>query len=168
MKITYKTSSIFLLFLLSTIAVAQVDATLKIKWQKYDDAVKEAAKKKKLIVIDVYTDWCGWCKVMDKSTFTDSDVIKYGSKKYVFVKLNAEGKETINYKNIPLTEKEFATKILAVSSFPTTVYLDSKEEILSAVPGYLEAKKFKMVLTYFAEGHYKTTQWPEYEKNYHE
>jgi thioredoxin-related protein len=158
----------FLLAFIHTLSLAQVDATLKINWKTYDEGVKEATKKKKLMVIDVYTSWCGWCKVMDKSTFTDPDVVKYGTKKYVFIKLNAEGNETIHYKNIPLTEREFAKKILAVSSFPTTVYLDAKEEILSAVPGYLEAKKFKQVLVFFAEDYYKKTSWAEFEKTYHE
>jgi thioredoxin-related protein len=166
MKLKHLT--LFFLIFLSASSFGQVEAALKIKWLKYDDAVKEATKKKKLILIDVYTDWCGWCKVMDKSTFSDQEVIKYGSKKYVFVKLNAEGKETVMYKNIPLTEREFASKILGVSSYPTTVYVDNKEEIISTVPGYLDAKKFKMVLTYFAEEHYKTTQWSDFEKKYHE
>lgn len=139
-----------------------------IKFMSYDEAVKEAERKHKLIFIDVYTSWCGWCKVMDKSTFTDADVMKYSSKKYVAVKLDAEGAKTIHYKNIPLTEREFAQKILQVSSYPTTVYLDHKQEILSNVPGYLEAKVFKKVLVYFAEDHYKTTSWQEFEKNYHE
>lgn len=139
-----------------------------IKFMSYDEAVKEAEKKNKLIFIDVYTSWCGWCKVMDKSTFTDPAVIKYSSKKYVAVKLDAEGSKTIHYKKIPLTEREFAQKILGVSSYPTTVYLNDKQDILSNVPGYLEAKVFKKVLVYFAEDHYKTTSWQDFEKNYHE
>ncbi|MDB5274661.1 MAG: hypothetical protein JWO58_3028 [Chitinophagaceae bacterium] len=166
MKTKYIFSAFFLFLSLS--AFSQVDSAPKIKWLSYDEAAKIAAKKNKLIMIDTYTTWCSWCKVMDKSTFSDADIAKYMTKKYVAVKLNAEGSTTIHYKGVPLTEREFANKILGVSSFPTTVYLDSKQDVLSAVPGYLEPKKYKQVLVFFAEDHYKTTTWPEFEKNYHE
>ena len=152
---------LLLLISITCVSTTFYETAEKIEWKTYDEAVKEAAKKNKLIAIDVYTSWCGYCKVMDQKTFTDPKVIAYMNKKYVAVKLNAEGSNSIHYKNIPLTEREFASRILAVSSYPTISYLSHKEEVISNVPGYMEAPMFKKVLVFFAEDHYKTTQWQE-------
>ena len=68
---------------------------------------KETPKK---ILMDVYTDWCGPCKLMDKKTFQNHDVATYVSKHYYAVKFNAEGDETINYYNNKFTNPGDPTK----------------------------------------------------------
>ena len=56
--------------------------------------------------MDVYTDWCGPCKLMDKNTFQNPYVAAYVTEHYYAVKFNAEGNETINYYDNTFTNPE--------------------------------------------------------------
>lgn len=140
-----------------------------IKWLSLEEAAVLSRKEPRKIVVDVYTDWCGWCRKMDKSTFTDPAVTSYVNQKYYAVKLNAESREpiTINGKtyqyNAQMRTHEAALALTSGKmSYPTTVYLDERMDILSPVPGYLEAPMFKTILTYFGENHYKQKTFAEY------
>jgi thiol:disulfide interchange protein len=82
----------------NTIAESKTANADAIQWMSIEDAIDMEKKAKKGFFVDVYTDWCGWCKVMDKKTFTDPEVIKYINENYYAVKFNAEQKESINYK----------------------------------------------------------------------
>lgn len=73
----------------------ETDSTNGITWLGFNEGLSKAAKEKKLVLIDVYTDWCIWCKEMDKNVYTDKSVIDYMNKHYVPVKLNAESKNII-------------------------------------------------------------------------
>src|SRR6187397_3084056 len=66
-----------------------------INWISLQEAEKLSKKQPRKIVVDVYTDWCGWCKKMDKSTFADAKTAAYVNKHYYAVKLDAETKEEI-------------------------------------------------------------------------
>ncbi|TXK28417.1 DUF255 domain-containing protein [Pontibacter qinzhouensis] len=142
-----------------------------IQWLTIEEAAAKQKKEPRKIVIDVYTDWCGWCKKMDKGTFADPAVAAYINKNYYAVKLDAEGKKPITlnghtYKFNP----EYKSHELAVAllqgqmSYPTTVYLNEKMEMLSPVPGYLDAAAFSKILRFFGDNHYKNSSWQEYEK----
>ena len=72
------------------------EGTEKINWLTFEEAVAKAEKKDKPLFIDVYTTWCGWCKVMDRNTFTDPGIIKEINKNFYAVKFNAETRDTIN------------------------------------------------------------------------
>jgi thioredoxin-related protein len=140
-----------------------------IKWVSLEEAAVLSQKEPRKIVIDVYTDWCGWCRKMDKSTFTDPAVTSYVNQKFYAVKLNAESRDpiTINGKTYKYNEQmrahEAALALLSGKmSYPTTVYLDETMGILSPVPGYLEAPMFKTILTYFGENHHKQKTFAEY------
>ena len=61
-----------------------------VKWLTFEEAVEKSKTEKRKIFIDVYTDWCGWCKVMDKNTFNDPEVAKLLNEKFYPVKFNAE------------------------------------------------------------------------------
>jgi thiol-disulfide isomerase/thioredoxin len=89
-------------------------AKKEIAWAKdYKQAVEQARKSGKLIMVDFYTDWCGWCKVLDKETYTDPAVIKLADSSFVSLKLNAE-KEGIAH-----------AQRYAVNGFPTILFLDA-------------------------------------------
>ena len=68
-----------------------------IQWMTLAEAIEAQKENPKKIIIDVYTDWCGPCKLMDKNTFQNRDVAAYISKHYYAVKFNAEGNESITY-----------------------------------------------------------------------
>ncbi len=143
----------------------------KIKWMTMEEAAAKIKTQPRKVVIDVYTDWCGWCKKMDKSTFSDPKVAAYVNKHYYAVKLDAEGKDPITLNGHTYKYKpEYKAHELAVAllqgqmSFPTTVYLDEQFNMLTPVPGYLDASAFNKILRYFGENYHKTMNWQEYEK----
>lgn len=144
----------------------------KVKWISIEQAVERLKKEPRKVVIDVYTDWCGWCKKMDKETFTDPRVVRLINKHYYAVKLDAEGKDPITLNGHTYTFKpEYRANELAVAllqgqmSFPTTVYLDEKMNMLAPVPGYLDANNFSRILRYFGENHHKNMNFQEFEKS---
>ncbi|MBI4535038.1 MAG: DUF255 domain-containing protein, partial [Ignavibacteriae bacterium] len=79
-----------------------------LKWRTFNQGVNEAKKKQKKVLIDVYTDWCGWCKRMDVQTYADKSVASYLNEKYVVIKLNAESNKKLSYKGNEYTEAELS------------------------------------------------------------
>lgn len=147
------------------------DKKEKIEWLTIEEAVKRMEKEPRKVVIDVYTDWCGWCKKMDQTTFKDPEVAAYINKHYYAVKLNAEGKEPITVMNKTYKyNPEYRVHELAIAflngqmSYPSTVYLDEQLRILSPVPGFLDAPTFSKILRFFGDDNHKKMSWQEYEK----
>jgi thioredoxin-related protein len=158
-----------LLFLFSINAFSQ---NAKIKWLTFQEAEELNKKQPKKILIDVYTNWCGWCKKMDAETFTNPLIIDYVNKYYYAVKLNAEMKDSIvvngkTYKNPggPKASHELAVALLnGKMSYPSFVYLDEGFNMLTPVPGYQTPKDLEPILKYFGENAYQSMKWPEYQK----
>ena len=145
----------------------------EVKWLTFEEAVELSKTEKKKIFIDVYTDWCGWCKVMDKNTFNDPEIAKYLNENFYPVKFNAEQKEDVQfrgetYKFIPSGRNgyhELAAGLLNNKlSFPTVVFLDEDFRIISPVPGYHKPDFFHKVVTYFGGEHYKDLSWKQWEE----
>jgi thioredoxin-related protein len=150
---------------------AQEKQTPKIKWTSFEEAVKLSEKQPKKLFIDVYTDWCGWCKKMDASTFMNDTVADYINKNFYAVKLNAETKDTIVFKENKFVFKpEFKANELALSllngkmGYPTYVFLDENFGMLAPVSGYMQPEQLNKVLVFYAEGMYKEKKWEDYEK----
>ncbi|MGB3617405.1 MAG: DUF255 domain-containing protein [Catalinimonas sp.] len=146
-----------------------------INWVTFEEAIELNKKEPKKIFLDVYTDWCGWCKQMDKTTFSDSDVARYVNQNYYAVKFDAEGKDPITFKGrtfgfVASGRRGYhelaATLMNGRMSYPTTVYLDEEMNLLQAVPGYAKADEFLKIVSYFGGDHFKQTPWEEYEKAY--
>ncbi len=145
-------------------------------WLSIQEAYNKSRRSPKKVVIDVYTNWCGWCKKMDKSTFRQPSIVKYMNDNFYAVKLNAEMKETVTidgeeYRYISKGRSgahEIALLLLdSRMSFPTTVVLDEKFNRLSVIPGFLDAETMDMVLRYFGDGHQERgISWPAYEAKF--
>jgi thioredoxin-related protein len=140
-----------------------------IKWITIQEAEKLNKKQPRKIVIDIYTDWCGWCKKMDKSTFADEKTAVYVNKHYYAVKLDAETKEEIvlngkTYRfNPEYGVNQIAAELLQGKlGYPSTVYLDEKFNLLAPVIGFYDVKKFDNLLRYFAEDHYKNGSFDDF------
>ncbi len=121
----------------------------EIKWMSWEQAMEANQKAPKKIFVDVYTDWCGWCKVMDRNTFSDSGVTAYINKNFYPVKLNAEQKKDIIWNNTTFRYRpEYKSHDLAISlldgqmSYPSYVILDEKIARLKIIKGYMEKLPF--------------------------
>lgn len=134
-----------------------------IKFMSFEEMNKLQKIKPKKVVVDVYTDWCGWCKVMDQKTFTHKEISKYVNKNYYAVKLDAESSEKVLYKGEVLTSAELASRVWGVSGYPTTVYLDENlSPIVQPISGYLDTTAFNKIVHFFGENAYKTTSFESY------
>lgn len=168
---------LFSLLLISPVAKAQNQPSeskpgASIKWLSFEEAVALNKKKPKMIFIDIYTDWCGWCKKMDKETFTDPEVVKYINKKYYAVKLNAEQKESIHFKDQdfvnPNPEKAKSTHNLASALlknerlYPSYVILDKSSDWIYKMKGYQKPEVLLPLLHFYGDGDYLKMSWAEY------
>lgn len=117
----------------------------EIVWMSFEEAMDENEKKKKFIFIDIYTDWCGWCKKMDQSTFKDESVVSYMNEHFYSVKMNAEKEEGIVYKEKLYELKNYNGKTyneLAVNllsgkmSFPSFIVLSKRAIKIGSIAGY--------------------------------
>ncbi|WP_026302465.1 thioredoxin family protein [Psychroflexus tropicus] len=155
----------------------------QIEWMTMNEALEAQEKEPKKIFADIYTDWCGPCKMMDKNTFTNPDLVKYVNKHYYPVKFNAEGTEIVNYKGFEYTNpnykperkgkrnaQHFFANALKVSAYPTVVFFDENADVISPVVGYRTAEQLEIFLKMIASDEYKrlTTQeaWQDYKSNF--
>jgi thioredoxin-related protein len=122
----------------------------KIEWLSIEEAYKKNEKKPRKIFVDVYTDWCGWCKVMERNTFSNADVIEYVNKNYYAVRLNAEGKSEVKMGDFTTTEQGVANAF-NVNSYPTIVFLEKDFKTFTPQPGYREPQEFLSDLKKFKE-----------------
>ena len=143
----------------------------EIQWITIEEAYAKIQKEPRKVLVDVYTDWCGWCKVMDRDTYKNAEVVDYINKKYYAVKLNAEQREAITLGNqkfefLPQGQKGVHQIALALTnnqpSYPTTVFLDDKFQMIQPLPGYMKAKEFHEVITYFGENFNKKESFEDY------
>ena len=143
----------------------------EIQWITIEEAYAKIQKEPRKVLVDVYTDWCGWCKVMDRDTYKNAEVVDYINKKYYAVKLNAEQREAITLGNqkfefLPQGQKGVHQIALALTnnqpSYPTTVFLDDKFQMIQPLPSYMKAKEFHEVITYFGENFNKKESFEDY------
>lgn len=121
----------------------------EIKWLSMEEAFALNKKEPRKIFVDVYTDWCGWCKRMDKDTFANADVAEYVGKNYYAVKLNAESDREFKLGEAPMTERQLA-KQLGVSGYPTVVFIHEDFRTIEPVAGYQQPEQFMKMLQAFA------------------
>jgi len=117
----------------------------KVNWHTISEVEQLSKDNPKPILVKVYTDWCGWCKKMDKNTFADKDVADYINENYYAVKLNAEATNKFTFKGKEMTPKDFAQKF-GVRGFPTTIFFGKDFTSPDVIPGYMDANKFQKVL----------------------
>ncbi len=135
--------------------------TSELKWKNLGDGVAAAKTTNKKILVDIYTDWCGWCKKMDKEVYIDGAVQKYLNEKFIVVKLNAESDKRHNYNGGEYSEIEIA-QMFGITGYPTTVFLMPNGEPITALPGYVTAEKFFKVLQYIGDDHYQKMKFEEF------
>ncbi len=158
-------------FLLLFDNIAQAQKT-KLKWIPIEQLDSLMEQEPRRILFDVYTDWCGWCKVMDRKTYGNEKVATYLNQNYYAVKINAESKLpfTFNgkkYEYLPdVKMNELAVELLMGQySYPTTVIMEKNKLSVIPISGYLSPKDIEPILKYFIEGVDKGIGYKEWEKS---
>ena len=149
-------------------------AQSKVEWIELDNNTKINNNGKK-IIIDLYTDWCGWCKVMDRNTFTNPDVIDHINNNFIPVKFDAEYQNSVVFNNNSYNFVKSGRKGInelayyltnGNLSYPMTVFLDENYNLITLLPGYHKPNFYNLVLKYIGEDYWKDMSWDEYSKKH--
>lgn len=182
------------ILLLFTVLVAMSVNAQSIKWLTFEEAVKLNKTAPKKIFIDLYTDWCGWCKVMDRTTFADTVIAKYMTDNFYAVKFNAEGKDPVKFYGPVMkydslkkekvvvndtivfkydaTAGRNGTHGLAMAltdgrlSYPTFIILDTNFQRLDIIAGYQQAPVFETQINYYGSGSNVTMPYDQFVKDF--
>ncbi len=147
-------------------------STSKMKWYTFEEAVAANKKEPKKFMIDMYTDWCGWCKVMDRQTFSQPEVQDYVNAHFYPVKFDAERKDNLSFKGEDFAfmkrgrrgVHELAFKLMNErASYPTIVYLDENMDPIRSAPGFKKVAQIMPELKYAAEDAYKSQSFQQFQ-----
>lgn len=172
-----------LLFLLFIFIGLSIHAQEEIKWMSMNEAMEAQKKEPRKIIMDAYTVWCGPCRMMDKFTFGNNDVAQYINKNFYAVKFNAEGNDTIVYKNYAYTNPKYDPKrkngrnyqhlfarLLTVNAYPSVVFFDEDAELIAPIIGYRKPREIEIFLKMIANDDYKKLTdddaWTAYQQNF--
>lgn len=155
---------------------AQTSPAVAVTWLTLEQAIKKQEKEPRKIFIDVYTDWCGWCKKMDATTFTHPVIAKYLNDKYYAVKFNAEQKESVVFQGKTFVNQNpgqvRSTHDLAVAllqgkmGYPSVVFVDEKSGVITSISGYQQPQGLEPILNFFLNDVYQTTTWEDFQKTF--
>ncbi len=146
-----------------------------VKWLTFKEAFELNKKQVKPFLIDVYTDWCGWCKQMMKTTYSNPDIATYINTWFYPVKFNAETKDSIEYLgttyyNTGKTGKsthQLALKLLGNQlMYPTTIFTNYSVNFVLNSQGYLDTKKIEPILVYTLENIFRTTAYEDFKVHF--
>jgi uncharacterized protein YyaL (SSP411 family) len=129
-------------------------AAEKLEWLAFDAATAKAQSQNKHVIVDIYTTWCGWCKVMERDTYGDSEVAAYLRDNFVLAKVNGESSSKLHWQGRELTEHQFA-RAVGVTGYPATYFLKPNADLLGGVGGYIRSPDFMVY------AHYVSTRWYE-------
>ena len=163
------------IFLVSLFFAFSVNGQSPVKWYSIEEAFTLTKKEPKKILIDVYTDWCSWCKVMDNKTFSNQVIADYLNKNFYPVKFNAEQKADVSlngktYKYVASGSRgynELAAELLnGQLGYPSLVFLDEQTKMIQLIQSYIQAKQFDAILKFFGDNHYKNKKWEDFQASY--
>jgi len=173
MKHIVKVISVISIELLCMINPVRAQTKEKLSWLTLQEAEIAYKKERKPILIDLYTDWCGWCRVMDKKTYSNKNVINYLHDKFYIVRLNAETKEKISWadKVFDFNQSNRTNDIALYFtqgrlSYPTTVIISADGSEPQTLPGYLTPKEIEVLLKYFGENKFGKINFDTFSKEF--
>ena len=154
----------------------------KINWMSLEEALVAQTQEPRKIIMDVYTTWCGPCKMLDKNTFQNPDVVSYVNQNYYAVKFNAEGEEIVKYKDLEFTNPQFdpnrqgrnaqheLAQALKITAYPTIVFFNENGDTLLPIPGYKTPSQLELYLKlFYNDDHEKISSqedWDRYQKEF--
>lgn len=134
-----------------------------IQWKSFDGGLRQAVSENKMVMVEFFATWCGYCKKMDAQVFPDTRVQKQLAKYFVPVRVTESSENKVLFEGKPITEK-MLTKQFGVSGFPTLVFLTAKGEPITNIPGFVEADKLQVVLQFIGSGAYEKMDFATFEK----
>jgi len=159
--------------MLPCLALSQSETNGLVNWISIEEAQENYKKAPRPIIIDFYTDWCGWCKHMMRTTYSNPSLAAYINQHFYAVKFNAEGKDTIEYNGKvykptspnPKTPHEFALKFMGNQlSYPSTIFITNNYEYTLLSQGYLDEKKIEPILVFILENAWRTSTFDEFNR----
>lgn len=166
-------SLIVCIFSLSILQAQDAQSQDEITWYTWEEAYELMQDEPRKVFIDVYTDWCGWCKKMDKSTFMDSTVVEYLNDNFYPVKFDAEQKAAINFNNHEFTYvaggrrgyHQLAHSLLnGRMGYPAFVVMDEDYSRIMISPGYKPATDIMVELEFAKEEEYKKMTFEQFKR----
>lgn len=171
-----------LLLVILLLIFVSIQAQEEIEWMTMNEALEAQKQSPRKIFMDVYTHWCGPCKLLDKNTFSNKKVIKFINSNYYPVKFNAEGPDPITYDDFTYTNPNyqperkgrnathFFADALKIPGYPSLVFFEENGKLIQAVPGYKTPQELEIYLKMIANDDYKdlTTveAWEAYQKKF--
>lgn len=147
-----------------------------VNWITFDEAYKKCKKNPRPIMVDVYTTWCGPCKMMSTQTFNNPEIAKYINDNFYAVKFDAESKDTVKFDKYifvstdasnPKAPHQFAASILDNQlAYPSIVFLNNQIQRLDVLKGFMPPKNFEPILNYYGSGEYQKIKWEDYQKSF--
>ena len=154
---------------------AQTEKDGLVNWLSIKEAQQKNKEVQKPFIIDIYTDWCGWCKHMMKTTYSNAGIANYINSNFYPVKFDAETKDTIEYNGKiykptskePKTPHELAIKFLGTSlSYPSTMFVTNNFEYNLLSQGFIEDKKIEPLLIFMVENAWRNSVYDEFSKHF--
>jgi thioredoxin-related protein len=145
----------------------------EIHWMSFEEAELKMKEKPKKVIIDVYTSWCGWCKVMDKKTYSNDSLIRYVNENFYAVKFDAEQKTPVSFKgkkweySAQNRANDLAVQLMqGKMSYPTTIFMDEGFENAQPLPGYLELFQMESILKYIGGNIHKAKPFTDWQHDF--
>jgi thioredoxin-related protein len=146
-----------------------------VNWLSFKEAQEKNKIQPKPFLVDIYTDWCGWCKHMMKTTYSNAGLASYINTHFYPVKFDAETKDTVEYNGkkylptskAPKTPHELAIKFLGNSlSYPSTIFITNNFEFTMLSQGYLEEKTIEPLLVFIVESVYQRCSYDDFAERF--
>lgn len=160
--------SIVIIVLLTSLFSNTIKSQNKdVNWLTIEEAVNKLEDDPRKIFVDIYTDWCGFCRRMNNNTFSHPVIIEILNNKFHPVKLNAEQEEPIEFQGREYINENpgerrsahnFAVALLqGQMSYPSFAFFDEELNLITALPGYKAPEEFEPILIFFYNDEYKTS-----------
>jgi thioredoxin-related protein len=151
-----------------------------VDWLRFDEGIVAARESNKQIMVDVYTNWCHWCKKLDQYTYSDRQVREVLARSYVSVKLKGDSDRRLKVKGQPavedgktllqfvptdtagITERDLSRTKLQVRGYPTILFLSPDGKVITSFASYVEAEAFHNLLNFIKDDLYEVMTYKEY------
>ncbi len=163
----------FTLLFVLTLFFSFASTAGEINWKTPQEVDKLMKEKPKKVIVDFYTSWCGWCKVMDKNTYSNPKVIEYINENFYAIKFDAESKDSFEflgevYKYNPQRRAHdwAITYLGGRMSYPTTLFFLENFQNPMSLPGYVKTPMMETIMTYISTEKFKTQDFQDYQEDY--